>query len=68
VPSAGGSYWVVFDRDGHALVSGGGATLASFDMRPETWTAAACRIAGRNFTRDEWATYFGDRSYHRTCE
>ena len=32
------------------------------------WRAAACAVAGRNLTRDEWATYLGDiATYRATC-
>jgi WD40 repeat protein len=28
----------------------------------------ACRLAGRNLTRDEWAKYIGEIDYQKTCE
>jgi DNA-binding SARP family transcriptional activator/WD40 repeat protein len=31
------------------------------------WTAHACTVAGRTFTREEWARYAGTRPYARVC-
>ena len=38
-----------------------------WNLRPNTWVAAACRIAGRDLTRSEWRAAFGDREFRRTC-
>jgi len=39
-----------------------------WDLDPTRWLAAACVIAGRNLTHEEWATYIGDlASYAPTC-
>lgn len=32
-----------------------------------SWKRAACRIANRNLTQQEWRQYFGDLPYHKTC-
>jgi WD40 repeat protein len=39
-----------------------------WDLDPETWRNAACRLAGRNLTRDEWASYIPEgEPYRATC-
>ena len=56
--------------DGTTLVLGGGATngVQVWDLRPQTWIDAACRLAGRNLTAEEWRL-LGPRSLDRraTC-
>jgi DNA-binding SARP family transcriptional activator/WD40 repeat protein len=43
-----------------------GSSLWSLDT--ETWVQATCKIAGRNLTREEWASYIGDLGeYRATC-
>jgi hypothetical protein len=42
--------------------------IVLWDLDPARWTAAACELAGRNLTRDEWDTYIGDLTpYRKTC-
>jgi WD40 repeat protein len=56
--------------DGRTMTYGGGmrAPIRVVDLDPASWSAAACRIAGRNLTRDEWATHLGDlAAYRATC-
>jgi len=39
-----------------------------WDLDPAHWSAAACVVAGRNLTHEEWATYIGDlATYAPTC-
>ena len=39
-----------------------------WDLQPEHWVTAACAIAGRNLTKQEWDTYVGDLgAYEATC-
>ncbi|MBK5331669.1 MAG: protein kinase [Ilumatobacteraceae bacterium] len=41
---------------------------AVWDLNPEHWVTAACSVARRNLTRDEWSTYIGDLGgYRATC-
>lgn len=41
---------------------------AVWDLNPEHWLTAACAIAGRNLTEEEWQTYLGDLGpYRPTC-
>jgi len=42
--------------------------VAIWDLDPDHWVAAACQMAGRNLTREEWGTYIGDLAeYRKTC-
>jgi hypothetical protein len=55
--------------DGRTMTYGGGmrAPVRVVDLDPASWSVA-CRIAGRNLTRDEWATHLGDlAAYRATC-
>jgi WD40 repeat protein len=57
-----------FLSDGHTvLISTHDGTVYTWDTRPETWVDAACAIAGRNLTPDEWSDTFGSRPYRPTC-
>jgi class 3 adenylate cyclase/WD40 repeat protein len=53
--------------DGNTLVAAGasGALFLNFD--PESLRATACRLAGRDLTREEWTTYLPGEPYRRTC-
>jgi DNA-binding SARP family transcriptional activator/WD40 repeat protein/tRNA A-37 threonylcarbamoyl transferase component Bud32 len=43
-------------------------TFQLWDLDPVHWETAACRIAGRNLTRAEWADNIGDLApYRATC-
>jgi WD40 repeat protein len=33
----------------------------------DAWADQACRVAGRNFTREEWRRFVAGRSYERVC-
>ena len=37
------------------------------DVSPSSWQRTACRLAGRNLTRAEWAQYFPGQAYRSTC-
>jgi WD40 repeat protein len=41
--------------------------VTRWDVDPESWKRRACKVAGRNLTRDEWRDFVGDRPYHTTC-
>ena len=42
--------------------------IAIWDLDPEHWANAACDLAGRNLTEQEWAKYVGDLAeFHATC-
>jgi WD40 repeat protein len=56
--------------DGMTLVLGGGASdgVQVWDLRPSAWIDAACRLAGRNLTVEEWDSNIGDLAEYRpTC-
>jgi hypothetical protein len=59
--------------DGKQLAVGGEPgtgqhAIEIWDLDPDHWVAAACKIAGRNLTRDEWASNIGDLApYRATC-
>jgi hypothetical protein len=36
-------------------------------MNPKQWVRQACQRAGRNMSLDEWATYFFEQEYRKTC-
>ena len=53
-----GSKLVTLYKDGHGTVWPG--TLSA-------WKEHACRVAGRNLTKEEWSRYVTSRSYSKTC-
>ncbi len=57
---------IAYLTDGHALLSDVGP-LALWELRPEPWMAAACRIANRRLTAEEWRHYLGDQPYQPSC-
>ena len=64
---------IALSLDGRWLSVGGEADDGShatkiWDLDPEHWAAAACRVAGRNLTREEWASNIGALApYRATC-
>jgi len=50
---------------GRSLVLGGPQQVVRWDLRSAQWRRAACRLAGRSLTRDEWATHVGDLATYR---
>jgi DNA-binding SARP family transcriptional activator/tRNA A-37 threonylcarbamoyl transferase component Bud32/WD40 repeat protein/molybdopterin-guanine dinucleotide biosynthesis protein len=67
------SNWIALSLDGQWLSIGGepfDGTHATqiWDLEPEQWASAACRVAGRNLTREEWASNIGALApYRATC-
>jgi WD40 repeat protein len=58
----------VLRADGKAAAAVTGQGIVTWDLDPEHWQAAACELAGRNLTREEWDRYIGDlASYAPTC-
>ena len=55
--------------DGQAMAVGGGSRgIQIWDLDPDHWAAAACQLAGRNLTQEEWTTYLSWAGpYHATC-
>ena len=57
-----------FLADGHTvLIASAGGAIYTLDTRLEQWVEAACGIAGRNLTEDEWRDAFDTRPYRETC-
>jgi WD40 repeat protein len=54
-----GSELVTLYQDGHGAVWP--ASLGA-------WQQHACRVAGRNLTREEWSRFVTGRSYEKTCD
>jgi WD40 repeat protein len=47
----------------------GAEAIQIWDLDPQHWIHAACRLAGRNLTEAEWDTLVGGLApYQRTCE
>lgn len=40
----------------------------TYPLETQRWLDYACHVAGRNLTKDEWASYLGERSHSRTCD
>ena len=66
-----GAPWMI----GAAIRGDGGAAamttdegIVVWDLDPARWSEAACELASRNLTHDEWDTYIGDLApYRQTC-
>ncbi len=44
-----------------------GGAVMEWDTRPEHAVEFACRVAGRDFTEEEWSEQFGDRPFQEIC-
>lgn len=53
--------------DGRAVAVNQRLGVVEWSLVPDQMAEAACRLAGRNLTRSEWATYLGEAPYRRTC-
>jgi DNA-binding SARP family transcriptional activator/WD40 repeat protein len=59
---------VAFSADGRTiLVAGDDGRLLRWSISVDRWVDAACRLAGRELTREEWRSYLGDRPYESVC-
>ena len=61
---------LAFRPDGLAAATNDTAGLGAvvWDLDPEHWVTAACKIAGRNLTASEWKRYLGELGdYRATC-
>lgn len=45
----------------------GSGTGVLWNVDPTSWSAQACQVANRNFTRAEWRAYLPNRPYRKTC-
>ena len=59
---------MAFTADGNVLVAADGNGLVSrWDVNLDSWKERACRLAGRNLSRDELTSYFGAEGVPITC-
>lgn len=69
VPTAAPQIVPAFLRpDGQSMAVTVEEGVAVWDLDPDHQFEAACRIAGRELTAEEWATYFGDAEQVATCD
>jgi WD40 repeat protein len=58
-----------FSKDGKQLLfAGTDGSVVTWELDPRSWVAAACRLAGRALTEQEWHSYLRDRPYQRVCQ
>jgi WD40 repeat protein len=50
------------------LFAGDDGSVLTWDLDPRSWIAAACRLAGRTLTEQEWRTYLPDRPFEPVCQ
>ncbi len=57
-----------FSPDGSHLITTGlaGASMI-WDLRPASWTRAACSLVDRDLSQSEWTRYLPDRKRERVC-
>ncbi|HET7819941.1 MAG TPA: BTAD domain-containing putative transcriptional regulator [Ornithinibacter sp.] len=62
------AYGAGFDpRSSEILVASASGTVSTWDPRPEQAVAAACRLAGRDLTSQEWDDYLPERARQKVC-
>jgi hypothetical protein len=60
--------YITLSTNGTRLAIPGPDGVQIWNLQPDHWVDAACRVAGRNLTREEWDTSIGDLApYHATC-
>jgi hypothetical protein len=55
-----------FMTSGDVVINNVRAT-SRWPIEPRAWVRFACRVAGRDLTRDEWNDLLPDRPYRRIC-
>jgi WD40 repeat protein len=55
------------DSDSVLTVGAFGGPVLRWDAGLERAVEFACRVAGRDFTEQEWSEQFGDRQFEQTC-
>jgi WD40 repeat protein len=59
---------ITFEPRSAILASvGGDDSIVLWNVDFDFWASQACRVANRNLTPKEWNTFFGTKSYRRTC-
>jgi DNA-binding SARP family transcriptional activator/WD40 repeat protein len=57
-----------FSKDDRQLVFAGiTGSVLTWQLDPRSWVAAACRLAGRPLTEQEWHNYLPNRPFQRIC-
>lgn len=64
--TVGGDRSIALRGDGKALAQPSLYGVLIWDLRPASWQAAACRVSGRDLSRDEWQTYLSAIGHYRT--
>jgi len=64
VPGSGG---IAMRPDGAELAISTPEGIVLWDLRPSSWTSAACRGAGRALTPEEWRDHVGPSDHRPTC-
>jgi hypothetical protein len=67
IPHRGPVEGVGVRPDGAELAVGSGDRVMVWDLRPEAWAQAACRVAGRELTDAEWRDHIGEAPSGPTC-
>ena len=58
----------VFSKDSaRLLVAGDDGSVLSWNLDTRSWVTAACRLAGRALTEQEWDNYLPDRTFEPVC-
>jgi WD40 repeat protein len=66
----GDGFWggVAYSPDDRFLLSlFSDGTAYRWPVKVDAWEQQACKVAGRNFTREEWRRFVGGRSYSKVC-
>jgi WD40 repeat protein len=59
---------LAFSSDGNWMVTvSSDYTIRRWHLKLNNLFSLACRIAGRNFSIEEWEQFLGDKPYHNTC-
>jgi WD40 repeat protein len=53
--------------DKRLLVDGDDGAILTWTLDPRSWVAAACRLAGRPLTEQEWRNYLPNRPFEPVC-
>jgi len=61
-------YDIALSLDNSKLISiAAGENIKIWEMDVNNWIGRACKRAGRNITEEEWAIYFPNEAYRKTC-
>jgi hypothetical protein len=58
---------VILPDGNTVLIASQDGTISTWDTTVQHSLETACRIAGRNLTRDEWHDVLGNRTYQESC-